>query len=169
MHDVLGGVPLGWLVALHVLSAFGFVLVHGGSTFAALRLRHESDPARVRAVLELSGTSLAWMWVPLALLLASGALLAAVEHTWRAAWVWGSAVVFLALWGAMAALGGAPLRAMRRAAGYDFVRGKGLVLAREADVAELERLRAGFRAGLLAGVGFVGLAILAWLMVARPG
>ena len=46
-----------WLVLLHILGAFGFVLAHGASTFAALGLRKERDLDRVRALLDLSNGS----------------------------------------------------------------------------------------------------------------
>lgn len=43
-----------WLVYIHVLATFAFLLTHGVSSVVALRLRRQRDPAVARAWLELN-------------------------------------------------------------------------------------------------------------------
>ena len=47
-----------WLVFLHVLGVFGFLMAHGISAGAAFALRRERNLERVRALLDLSSSSL---------------------------------------------------------------------------------------------------------------
>lgn len=44
-----------WIVFIHVLGAFAFVLAHGTSMFIAFRLRAVKDRTRIAELLELSG------------------------------------------------------------------------------------------------------------------
>ena len=46
-----------WLVFVHLLGLFGFLLAHGASSSAAFALRRERNLERVRALLELSANS----------------------------------------------------------------------------------------------------------------
>ena len=71
-----------WIVLLHVLGAFGFVFAHGASAFAAFRIRSERDPARVAALLDMSGTSLGLMYVSLLILLIGGIAAGFVGSWW---------------------------------------------------------------------------------------
>jgi hypothetical protein len=169
MHDWTGGAfPYRSIVVVHVASALAFALLHGGSAFVALRLRRERRMEVVRALLELSGSSQGASAVALVVLGLSGLALSAQAHNWRATWVWGSMVALFVLAAAMSILGGEPLRRVRAFVGMP-------PPDRPADAppppdeaamrAELDR----FRGGWLFTVGLAGMAILAWLMVAKPG
>ncbi|HEU5349544.1 MAG TPA: hypothetical protein VFU63_13115, partial [Ktedonobacterales bacterium] len=43
-----------WIVFVHVLGVFGFLLAHGAAAVVAFRLHGEREVERVRALLELS-------------------------------------------------------------------------------------------------------------------
>ena len=43
-----------WMVYIHVLATFAFLLTHGVSSVVALRLRHQRDPGLARAWLQLN-------------------------------------------------------------------------------------------------------------------
>ena len=47
-----------WWVLLHIAGAFGFLMAHGVSAYAVLRLRKERDPVRVSQLLEMSSSSI---------------------------------------------------------------------------------------------------------------
>ena len=82
------------------------------------------------------------------------------SHGW---WLWGSIVVLLVTAGAMSGLAAPYMRSIREAT------------TRWADGsyptsdADLETLIRGPRGRLIAAIGLVGLAILLWLMVYKPG
>jgi predicted benzoate:H+ symporter BenE len=63
-----------WLVFLHVLGGFTFVLAHGASAMGAFRLRRERQPARVAALLDLSSFSIGLAYIGLLVILVSGVL-----------------------------------------------------------------------------------------------
>ena len=47
-----------WLVLLHVLSIITFFLAHGAGAAMAFKMRKETNPERMRAMLDLSGSPL---------------------------------------------------------------------------------------------------------------
>lgn len=171
VHPYLGG-ALPTLVLLHVLAAFFFVLVHGPSVYAMWQLRRERDPVRAGALLDLSSAATGATWNAFGALALTGILVALAEHTWRLRWVWGSAVLFVAVSVSMSLLGARPMNHARGALGRKWFDGKrtqpetGIV-----DAPAFERATAMIlaRAPYVMIIGVGGLAGLVWLMVARPG
>lgn len=170
MHAWLAA-ALPALVLVHVVSAFAFALVHGPSVFALWSIRGERDPARLAALLDLSRRANGASWSTFMVLGLSGLALAFAEHTWREPWVWGSAVVLVLLTLSMSFLGAQPFNHMRGALGLEWFTGKGVEPATGVvDLAALEKAHAmvRVRGPWVTAVGLVGLALLVWLMVARP-
>ncbi|MFQ5871501.1 MAG: hypothetical protein ACE5IB_05030, partial [Candidatus Geothermarchaeales archaeon] len=64
-----------WILFLHVSGVLGFMLVHGVPVFIALRLRNERDPERVRALLDLSRTSIGFTGLSLIIVFLTGIVL----------------------------------------------------------------------------------------------
>jgi len=56
-------VLIRWLIFLHVLSALTFYMAHGTSVAMAFKIRKETDFARIRAMLDLSESTLEIMFV----------------------------------------------------------------------------------------------------------
>lgn len=172
MHGLAGDwVPLRWVVLAHVLSAFAFLVLHAPSMAAMLRLRRERDPAAVRALLEMSRAASGWAWAAWAFLAGTGAALATLEHAWTRPWVWGSVVVLVLVSGLMSPLAAQAFNEARHAAGLPWFDGKGVRPAGTADPEALARALDVVRRRALgvALLGAAGLAVLTWLMVARPG
>ena len=71
-----------WWVLLHIAGAFGFVMAHGVSAYAVLRLRKERDPVRVSQLLEMSSGSIGVMWNAIGLLLIGGVVAGFTGHFW---------------------------------------------------------------------------------------
>ncbi len=61
-----------WIVFLHVLSAFTFVLLHGTSALAAFVLKREKHLRCIRALLELSNNYFSAMYGALLVMLVAG-------------------------------------------------------------------------------------------------
>jgi uncharacterized membrane protein len=170
VDDALAWIPIRWLVFLHVLSAFAFLLFHGPSIFAMMLLRRERDVAKVRALLEMSRYASGLSWASWAFLALTGALLTLIEHTWKLPWVWGSLLVLVFVTGVMSPLAASAFNHARGAVGLPWFDGKRMQPAGPGDPAAvgpaLDRIRA--RAPLVLAIGTAGALALVWLMSYKP-
>jgi hypothetical protein len=161
-----------WFVLVHVLSVLAFVLLHGASAMVALRLRSEREPARIRALLELSTASLGGATAALLLILASGIVAGIVGGWWTSGrlWLWVSLALFVAVGVAMSIVAVPHLNAVRRAVGLptrDDRPGEPMAAA-EAGADELAALLMSRRPTVSATIGLGGLAVITWLMQFKP-
>jgi uncharacterized membrane protein len=150
-----------WLVLVHLIGLVLFLLPHGASMFCAFRVRRETDPERVRLLLELSALGSQTSYLGL-LLLVIGGLGAAWMQGWLlAGWVVASYVVLVGVVIAMYAVGASYYYRLRQAvAGAD-----GQPPIGRDELVPLLRTR---RPEALAAVGIAGLVVLVWLMVMKP-
>jgi plastocyanin len=151
-----------WWVFLHVAGVFAFLMAHGVSAYVTFKLRSERDPKRVSHLLELSASSVGVMWNAIGVLLIGGVLAGFTGHFWGQAWIWVAIGVFLVVIVAMYAMGttwAARLRTISAA----MTEGTEAVSSQQFE--EILRSR---RPYTIAGVGFVGLAVLLWLMLFQP-
>jgi hypothetical protein len=158
-----------WIKLLHVVGAFGFVLAHGASTFAAIRIRREREPSRVAALLDLSGTSIGLMYISLLVLLAAGIAAGFIGSFWGRAWIWVAIGVLALVVVAMYPLGSQHYANVRRAVGIKAYNDpKDGPPPEPMPPAQLEPLLASNRPYLLSAIGGVGLLVILWLMVVKP-
>jgi len=158
-----------WLVLAHVIGGFGFVLGHGVSAHVAIQLRRERDPARVAALLDLSGLSLATLYVSLLVLLAAGIAAAFVGDHWGRLWIWAAIGILVVLLAFMYAVASPYYAELRRGVGQRAYGDKKedpppAPLDAGALAAKLDSARPYW----LAAVGSIGLAAIIWLMVMKP-
>lgn len=153
-----------WLVLLHLVGVFGFLLAHGVSVFVVFRVRAEQEVAALRALLNLSATTLAVSYVSLLVLLAGGIGATFVGQLWSHGWPWAALGVLVAVWAAMGAQVGPAMRRLRVAVGIP-APGK---VGQPGTADEIAAALARVRPGISAAIGFVGLALLLWLMVLKP-
>jgi amino acid transporter len=158
-----------WLAFLHVAGAFAFVLGHGASAMAALRLRTERAPDRVRALLELSRGSLTVAYVGLTLLVAAGIAAGFGGGWWGRLWIWAALVLLVFITVAMYPLGSQYYAQVRRAVGLKSYQDKNDdPEPQPASPAELDALLTSNRPVALAAIGGGGLLVIIWLMVVKP-
>jgi hypothetical protein len=158
-----------WIVLLHVAGAFLFVLGHGASVAVSFRLRQERDPARVAALLDLSGTSLGMMYSGILVLLVGGIWAVFAGPGWGHLWIWLSIGILVVIMGAMYPLGTQYYGRVRNAVGQKkYGDPKDAPPPPVAAPAELDALLSSPRAFQLAAVGGVGLLLILWLMVVKP-
>lgn len=158
-----------WVVLLHVLGAFGFVMAHGASAFAAIRIRSERDPARVAALLDLSSFSLSAMYLSLLLLLIGGIVAGFMGDFWGSLWIWLAIGVLVLIIGAMYPMGSLHYANVRRAVGIKpYSDPKDAPPPEPLSGPELEAVLSSSRPFALAAVGGIGLAVIIWLMVVKP-
>lgn len=158
-----------WIVFLHVAGAFMFVAGHGVSMFVAFQLRKERDRARLGALLDLSGWSLAVAAVGLLVLLVSGILAGIIVGSFGKAWIWIALVLFIVIAVLMTPVGVKHFSAIRIALGQ---RTRGIkpgdpdpVPAADDVLAALLVSRAPETLLLLGAGGFL---VILWLMMFRP-
>jgi hypothetical protein len=159
-----------WIVFLHVLSAFGFLLAHGASAAVMLKVRGEKEAVRLHALLDLSNAVGLWMAYTLLAVLVTGIVLGFMGGWWRSGWIWVSLVLLIALSVVMSFLGRMYLERVRQAIGvptYDDNKKK-RAPPPPAGPEELARVLSGGRAVLLAVVGIGGLVVIVWLMMFKP-
>ena len=161
---------LSWIVLIHIVAAFVFVLSHGVSAFVAFRIRSERDPARIAALLDLSGYTLGVMYTSLTLVFVAGILAAIVGGYFNGRlWPWAAIVVLVVVAGAMYPLATEHYARVRRAVGLRAQGDKaGDPPPVPLDAAGLAALLDNRRPELIAAVGGVGLLVILWLMVLKP-
>ena len=161
-----------WIVFLHVTGVLLFFIAHGTSMAVGFRLKREHDPARVRALLDLSSWSLG-IWPSIALVVGVFAGIAAgiIGGWFGQAWIWIAIVLLAVVAGAMTPMVAGRLNVIRTAAGTrainPFSRKPPEAPATEDD-SELERLLAAWDPRPAAVMGFGGFVIILWLMLFKP-
>ena len=147
------------MVFLHLLGVFGFLLAHGVSVAVAVQMRRESQPARVKALLDLSAASRRPMYGSVALLALGGALAATTGGYWVQGWVSASMVVFLGTTALVLALALPYFRRVRAAVDAATAGGA---------TSDLVVLLRSSRPLVVAAIGVVEVVVLLWLMVFKP-
>jgi hypothetical protein len=161
-----------WLIFVHVLSVLAFVLLHGASASVAFRLRSEREPARIRALLELSNAYLNWMYGALGLLLLSGIAGGFAGGWWTSGrlWLWVSVGLLVTIVVGMYGVAAPYFEALRHAVGlptYQDIRERRdpPPLATDDELAGLLLSR---RPAIIATIGLGGIGVITWLMLFKP-
>ena len=157
-----------WIVFAHVAAGFAFAVAHGGSVAVALRLRHERDVERVRALLELSASTLNLMYGSLLALLIFGIAAGFVGQWWGRGWIWAALALLVVLAVAMYYRGTTYFIELRRVAGLPYRAERAQQPALPPNPAALAATLASSRPIELAATGYVGLLAIIWLMVFKP-
>jgi plastocyanin/uncharacterized membrane protein len=151
-----------WLVFIHVAGVLAFAMAHGVSAYVTLRLPRERDPGRVGQLLELSASSVGFMWNSIGVLVLAGVAAGFTGGFWGQGWIWAAIVVLVAVMIAMYTLGTTWASRLRTISAA-MVEGTEAV-SRE----QYEEIMRSKRPHALAAIGFVGLLVLAWLMIFKP-
>ncbi len=160
-----------WLVFLHVLGVFGFLLSHGASASVAFALRRERNLERVRALLELSLNSYKVMYLSLYGLLLTGIVTGFTYPggAWGRGWIWVALILLIAIVVAMMALGAPISDGARKATGMPYrMKGKPQPAVEPASAAEIDAQLSKGNPMLLTAIGYGGIAVIAWLMMFKP-
>jgi hypothetical protein len=169
-------------VYLHIAGVFGLLLAHGVSAFVAFRLRTERDVERIRALVELSSSTLGLFYLSLLALLTGGVVAGFVGHWWGEGWIWTAIGVLLAVMIAMYGIATPWLGRVRLSVGvqrYDPAKlkprqrakleAKGLLGTGEPGTPEeIAAAVTSSRPFVLLAVGGGGLLIILWLMLFKP-
>lgn len=151
-----------WWVFVHLVGVLGFLLAHGVSVSVTFKLRKERDPARINALLQLSGSSIQAFYISLAVLLIGGFAAATVGHLWSKTWIWAALGVLVITSLAMYRMA----RPFYRRVGFvaRALEG-GSEAVTEQQFVEILQSR---RPWTIAWIGFGSLVIILYLMVFKP-
>jgi hypothetical protein len=158
-----------WIVLLHVVGAFLFVVSHGASIYVVNRIARETDVPRIGALADLSSTSLGGAYIGLLLLLVGG-IWAGIAGDWfRFGWIWAALALFVAVAVVMYLVATPFFKRLRMSLGQR-VMGTPKDAPDPVPAPEPETLAiaASAPAALLNAVGFGGLVVILWLMVVKP-
>jgi hypothetical protein len=148
-----------WIVYVHILAVFTFLLAHGTATAITFKLRGEHKIERIRTLLDLSQSMSILGRVSLLVLLLAGIILGFMGQWWGQGWIWAALILLVLMGVAMSFLASRPLlQARQLLAAYS---------AAEVDQ-QLSTLLATPNPVVLSIIGGVGIAIILWLMEFKP-
>jgi hypothetical protein len=153
-----------WFIVVHLVGLVLFAISHGASAFMALRLRGERDPVVVDALLKTGQLSVGPMYIGLLLLIVGGLGAAAGANLWGKTWVIASIVVFIVVLVVMWAVASPYYMGLRKAFEERGQDGRPAI-----EPSALARMLDTRRPEILSLVGTVGLVLLVWPMVIKPG
>jgi hypothetical protein len=112
-----------WLVFLHVLAAITFFLAHGTSAAMTFQVRKETDFSRIRALLDLSWSTMILMGVSFLIMGLTGLILPFMIHIWNRGYIWLSIVLMLFVFIYMAMFNETHYKELRRLVGLPYMKG----------------------------------------------
>jgi uncharacterized membrane protein len=151
-----------WWVFIHLVGVLGFLLAHGVSVGVLFSIRGERDPARIRALLNLSSQSITAFYWSLLILLGGGIAAATVGHWWSLAWPWIALGVLFGVTALMYVLAKPYYDRVRRIMAIEASGGKAV------GEAEIAAAVGGPVPLVIAGIGVTGLVAIIYLMVLKP-
>jgi len=169
--DVRGEGMYQWLVFLHVLGVFGFLLAHGAAAAVSFPLRGERDIARVRAWLDLSRSVTSVASVSLLVLLTTGIAAGVMGNWWGHLWIWTSLGLLVLMGISMMVLGSRPFNRLRTLVQPSERTQKKQERGLSSEIAtddQLATVLADTHPVLLTVIGGGGLALILWLMLFKP-
>src|SRR5262249_27507036 len=110
-----------WLIFLHVLSTITFFLAHGTSMAMAFQIRKETDFARIRAMLDLSMSTMIVMWVAFLVMGLTGLIMPFILKLWGKVWIWASIVLMVIVFVQMALMNEKRYKPLRRMVGLPYM------------------------------------------------
>jgi len=158
-----------WLIFLHVLSALTFYMAHGTSVAMAFRIRKETDFTRIRAMLDLSWSTMILMGVSFLIMGLTGIIMPFMIHIWNQIWIWASIVLMLFVFIYMAMFNETSYKQLRRLVGLPYMKGgKELPAEPPSSPEEVAALLKKTSVTGLVVTGYVIPAIVLWLMIFKP-
>ncbi|HJS18873.1 MAG TPA: hypothetical protein VJ785_08990, partial [Anaerolineales bacterium] len=153
-----------WLIFVHILSAISFFLAHGASAAMAFKIRNETDFTRIRAMLDLSWSTMTLMGVSFLIMGLTGIALPFLIHIWNKGYIWLSIVLMVFVFVYMAIFNDKHYKQVRRLVGLPYMKsGKELPAEPPSSPEEVAALLRKTSVWSLVVVGYMIPAIVLWL------
>jgi small-conductance mechanosensitive channel len=158
-----------WLIFLHTLSAFAFFLGHGTSMAMAFQIRREKDFARIRAMLDMSMSTVVLMGISFLVMGLTGLTMPFILKLWGKGWIWLSIVLMVVVFLHMALMNDKRYKHLRRMVGLPYmIGGKSFPAEPPASQSEVEAHIQKLKVTDLVIVGMGIPMVVLWLMVFKP-
>ena len=158
-----------WLIFLHTLSAITFFLAHGTSMAMAFQIRKETDFARIRALLDLSMSTIILAMVAFLVMGLTGLIMPFILKIWNKGWIWASIVLMIIVFLQMVFMNEKRYKHLRRMVGLPYmIKGDRFPAEEPASQTEVEAYLKKLQVTDLVLVGYVIPMIVLWLMVFKP-
>ena len=158
-----------WLIFLHTLSAITFFLGHGTSVAMTFQLRKETDLARIRAMLDLSESTLVPAMIAFLVMGVSGLIMPFILKLWGKGWIWASIILMFVVFFQMVFMNEKRYKILRKLVGLPYRQGNKILPAEApASQAEVAAHIQKLNVNELVIVGYVIPMIVLWLMVFKP-
>jgi hypothetical protein len=158
-----------WLVFIHVLAAITFFLLHGTSLAMAFGVRKETDFARIRAMLDLSASTVIPMGIAFGVMGLTGLIMPFLIHIWDKVYIWLSIALILFVFVYMGVFNETHYKQLRRLVGLPYMKGnKTLPAELPSSPEEVAALLRKTNVMVLATVGYVIPAVVLWTMIFKP-
>ena len=112
-----------WILFLHILSALTFFLAHGASVAMAFKIRTETDFVRIRAMLDLSASTVIIMFYSFLAMGLTGLILPFILKLWGKGWIWTSIVLMLIVAVQMGLMNEKRYKILRKLVGLPYMQG----------------------------------------------
>jgi len=145
-----------WIVFLHVLSAFLFMLAHGATAAVMFAMQSERSPERLKVLLAVRDRAQMPFTITSTVMFLSGIALGFMGGFWGRIWIWAALVLLVVISVFMGFLGRNRLDKI-----------KSLVDSKTAAV-DLETAITAANPMLLSIVGIGGFILILWLMMFKP-
>lgn len=112
-----------WLLFLHILSALTFFLTHGASIAMAFKIRNETNFDRIRAMLDLSGSTIMTMFMSFLALGLTGLVMLFILKLWGKGWIWTSIILMVIVLVQMGLMNEKRYKTLRKLVGMPYMLG----------------------------------------------
>jgi hypothetical protein len=152
-----------WIVFLHVISTFLFMLSHGTAVVVMFKVKGEDQPERARLLLDLARSNETLTYASFGGLLLTGTLLGFLGRWWSHGWIWASLITLVVIYLVMGYFGRGYFEPLIKNLTPSDNPGH-IVISRE----KFESLLAAGRPVLMTLVGLGGWTLIVWLMMFKP-
>ena len=154
-----------WVVYLHVLAVFVFLVQHAVDVLVTFKLRQQTEPEGIYATYSfMLNNNTRNLRITYLAIIATGAIAGVITPWWRQGWMWTALGVMILIWIIMSRLGPIYLTAVDTIAEE--------AMKNKADLTAIEKFKNALKARrepeIMAITSVLGLLIILWLMMFKP-